>query len=84
MNKKRFVALVLGVVCLLVGATLVANPQPSLICDDFVGAPLPPGTERGVQCQCSGLKVYLQDDAPSDGRDLSICLGLIKEINRIK
>ncbi|MCB0386246.1 MAG: hypothetical protein KDD43_12710, partial [Bdellovibrionales bacterium] len=76
-------ALVLGVMCLLVGIMMVGNPKPSLICDDYIGAPLPPGAERGVQCQCAGIKLYLQNTAPSDGRDLSICLGLIKETNRI-
>ncbi len=57
---------------------------PKIVCDDFIGGPLPFGTVRGVQCQCKGQKFFIEHNAASDDRDLSLCLGIIEKIKKIK
>lgn len=52
---------------------------PSIVCDDFSGGRLPEGTVRGVRCRCAGWKIHLEHQAPHDGRDLSVCIGLKME-----
>lgn len=84
MGKKVGMILFLGAALGIFSFIVFLNPRPSVVCDDFMGGPLPQGTVRGFQCQCAGWKFYLKDDAPGDGRDLSVCIGLIKEIHTIR
>lgn len=75
------IGLMLGAVLLVVGCFAGFL---SMVCDDFLGGPLQAGATRGRQCECMGAKVYLKHDAPADGRDLSICIGIIKDIQTIR
>ncbi len=79
MSKRKIAILFTVAVSTSILVIILLNPNRSIVCDDFLGGRLMSDATRGIQCECAGWKLYLKHDAPADGRDLSLCLGLIKK-----
>lgn len=84
MFKFKYAVLFVAVLSFSFLAMVLLNPKASVVCDDFQGGRLPPDATRGTRCDCAGWKIYLEHEAPADGRDFSLCVGLIENITTIK
>ena len=64
-------SVLLFILVLVVALAALLYPKP---CEQYDGMSI--GGSQSWSCQCAGIKVMTQDDAPADGFTIKKCFGL--------